>query len=61
MWIVSNTFTGAAVSLAFSHYLKVLFPISDPRLTAFLLCVGFTVLNYIGVKHSAIFNNVLVI
>jgi APA family basic amino acid/polyamine antiporter len=42
MWVISNIFSGAAVSLAFSHYLTVLFPVSDPRLIAFLLCVGFT-------------------
>lgn len=61
MWIVSNIFSGAAVALGFSHYLKALFALADVRLIAALLCLAFTVLNYLGAKHSAVVNNVLVL
>jgi len=60
MWIVSNTFVGAAVSLGFSYYLVALFPTLDFRLIAAILYVTFTILNYVGIRHSAMFNNVLV-
>jgi len=61
MWIVSNTFSGAAVSLGFAHYLVALFPVVDHRIIAIVLCIAFTLLNFVGVKHSALFNNALVI
>jgi APA family basic amino acid/polyamine antiporter len=61
MWIVSNLFAGAAVSLGFSHYFIALFPGVDFRVIAALLCLTFTMLNYIGMKQSAIFNNILVL
>jgi len=60
MWIVSNTFVGAAVSLGFSYYLVALFPALDFRLIAAIICITFTILNYFGVRHSAMFNNILV-
>lgn len=60
MWIVSNIFGGAAVSLGFAHYLEALLPVVDHRLFAAALCIVLTLLNYIGVKHSALFNNALV-
>jgi APA family basic amino acid/polyamine antiporter len=61
MWVVSNVFSGAAVALGFSHYLTALYPLADYRLIAALLCLAFTVLNYLGTKHSAVVNNILVL
>ncbi len=61
MWIVSNLFSGAAVSLGFSHYLVSLFPVVPFKLAVILLCLAFTVLNYLGIKHSARVNNFLVV
>ncbi|MGQ9506796.1 MAG: APC family permease [Candidatus Bathycorpusculaceae bacterium] len=60
MWVVSNTFTGAAVSLGFAYYLMALFPSLEAKLVAAFLCIFFTVLNYFGVRQSAIVNNILV-
>jgi len=60
MWIVSYTFVGPAVSLAFSYYFTALFPIINSRLVAAIICVIFTVLNFAGIRHSAAFNNMLV-
>ncbi len=74
MWIVANTFTGAAVSLGFAGYLTSALPnlqatipivggiaISTASVIAAVLCVCFTALNIIGAKESAKVNNVLVV
>ena len=60
MWIVSNTFTGAAVSLGFAYYLTAAFPSLPTSYVAAVMCLAFTGLNLIGAKESASFNNVLV-
>jgi len=61
MWVVSYIFVGPAVSLAFSYYFTALVPIVDSRLVAAVICVVFTLLNYAGIRHSAAFNNMLVL
>jgi APA family basic amino acid/polyamine antiporter len=60
MWLVANTFTGAAVSLGFAYYLAAAFPSLPSNLVAAVLCLGFTALNLVGAKESAGINNVLV-
>ena len=73
MWIVANTFTGAAVSLGFANYLTSAFPslqaaipiafgvaVSTGSVIAAILCICFTGLNLVGAKESASVNNVLV-
>jgi APA family basic amino acid/polyamine antiporter len=60
MWMLGNTFGGAAVSLGFAYYFTSLFPFLQPKLIAALLCLAFTVLNHIGIKRSATLNNLLV-
>lgn len=60
MWIISNTFAGAAVALGFASYLHALFPVFPSSLAAALLCLFFTVLNFMGVRQSALLNNILV-
>jgi len=61
MWIFSNLFVGAAVSLGFAHYLVVLFPSLPVNVMAAALCLLFTLLNYVGVRQSALVNNILVV
>lgn len=61
MWILSNTFAGAAVALGFAHYLVALFPIIPANWVASCICLVFTALNYFGIRHSARVNNVLVV
>jgi len=64
MWIFSNLFVGAAVSLGFANYLVALFPTLPDyavNVVAPVFCLLFTFLNYVGVRQSAIVNNVLVI
>jgi APA family basic amino acid/polyamine antiporter len=60
MWMIANTFTGAAVSLGFAYYLTAAFPGLPSNLIAAALCLGFTVLNLVGARESAGVNNVLV-
>ncbi|MBS7626075.1 amino acid permease [Candidatus Bathyarchaeota archaeon] len=61
MWIVSNIFAGATVSLGFGYYLTALAPTLDSKLVAVILSILFTTLNCVGVHESAKFNNALVI
>jgi APA family basic amino acid/polyamine antiporter len=61
MWVISNIFGGAAVALAFGHYLNSVAPGLSPKLIAVLLAFGMTMLNYFGIRHSLSFNNILVI
>ena len=60
MWIVSNTFGGAAVSLGFAYYFTEALPVVFPNILAALVCLAFTALNYVGVRRSALLNNILV-
>ncbi len=60
MWLVSNTFTGAAVALGFAYYLNSALPSLPANLTAAVLVLAFTGLNLLGAKQSATVNNVLV-
>ena len=60
MWVVANTFTGAAVSLGFAYYLTVAFPGLPTTWVAASLCLAFTALNLVGARESTSVNNVLV-
>jgi basic amino acid/polyamine antiporter, APA family len=60
MWIVANTFTGAAVSLGFAYYLTASFPSLPTNLVAAALCLAFTALNLLGAKESSSVNNIFV-
>jgi len=61
MWIFSNVFVGAAVSLGFAHYLVTLVPTLSANAVAAVICLLFTLLNYVGVRQSAVVNNILVV
>ncbi len=61
MWVLSNTFAGAAVALGFAYYFTALFPSIPTKLVAVIICIGFTVLNAVGVRKSALLNNFLVV
>ncbi|MEM3465517.1 MAG: amino acid permease [Candidatus Jordarchaeales archaeon] len=60
IWILSNMFAGAAVSLGFAYYLATLTPVLPANLIAAITCMAFTTLNFIGIRQSALANNVLV-
>ena len=60
MWLVANTFTGAAVSLGFAYYLTTAFPSLPTGIVAAAMCLVFTGLNLVGAKESTRVNNVLV-
>jgi APA family basic amino acid/polyamine antiporter len=61
MWVLSNVFTGAAVSLGFARYLSAIFPFLPITAVASVLCILFTLLNTFGVRASATVNNSLVV
>jgi len=61
MWIVSNTFGGAAVSLGFAYYFTAVVPGVPARWLAASVCIAFAALNHFGVRASAVFNNALVL
>src|SRR3990170_8088042 len=61
MWLFSNIFTGAAVSLGFAQYLAAIFPFLPVTVIAVVFCLSFTLLNYVGVRQSATVNNILVV
>jgi basic amino acid/polyamine antiporter, APA family len=60
IWIFSNIFVGAAVSLGFAHYFVTLFPGVPVKIIAMVICLVFIVINYLGLKESVLFNNFLV-
>jgi APA family basic amino acid/polyamine antiporter len=61
MWVLSNVFTGAAVSLGFAQYLTAIFPFLPISVVAAVTCILFTLLNTVGVRASATINNFLVV
>jgi len=60
IWIFSNIFVGAAVSLGFAHYVATIFPAVPVTLVAALICLAFLAINYLGIRESVVFNNLLV-
>ena len=60
MFMVANTFTGAAVSLGFAYYLTAAFSDLPANVVAAVLCLAFTVLNFFGARKSARLNTILV-
>lgn len=60
MWIVSNTFGGAAVALGLASYLGAVWPGLPVRGMAAAACLGLAALNHFGVRASAVLNNGLV-
>ena len=60
IWIFSNIFVGAAVSLGFAHYFVTLFPAMPVKIIAIIICLIFIFINYLGLKESTVLNNILV-
>ena len=60
MWLVANTFTGAAVSLGFRILLGVSCTGYAHQHRCRVMCLVFTGLNLVGAKQSASVNNIFV-
>jgi APA family basic amino acid/polyamine antiporter len=60
IWVFSNIFVGAAVSLGFAHYFVTLFPAVPVKVIAVMICIIFIIINYFGLKESTLLNNALV-
>ncbi|HVP94084.1 MAG TPA: amino acid permease [Methanoregulaceae archaeon] len=61
IWVFSNIFVGAAVSLGFAQYFVTIFPAIPVKVIAVIVCFSFLLINYFGVRESTLINNVLVI
>src|SRR5512137_1202080 len=55
IWIFSNIFVGAAVSLGFAHYFVTIFPSVPVKVIAVVICLIFILINYMGLKGSVLF------
>jgi basic amino acid/polyamine antiporter, APA family len=60
IWVFSNIFVGAAVSLGFAQYFVTIFPGIPVNVIAVIICLVFLAVNYVGVKESTLINNILV-
>ena len=60
MWIIANTFGGAAVSLGFAYIIAEAIPAVPVKIIAAAMCIAFSTLNFIGIRQSALLNNALV-
>lgn len=61
VYVFSKFFVGAALSLGFANYLGSVYPGIPVTLAAVLICVAVLVVNYLGIRRSAIINSLLVI
>jgi APA family basic amino acid/polyamine antiporter len=61
MWLFAQTVAGAAVCLGLASYFVGLFPFFPVKIVAVSAALALTVLNLMGMKHSARVNNVLVV
>jgi basic amino acid/polyamine antiporter, APA family len=60
IWVFSNIFVGAAVSIGFAQYFVTFFPVIPAKAVAVAICIVFIVINYAGLRESALLNNILV-
>jgi basic amino acid/polyamine antiporter, APA family len=60
IWVFSNIFVGAAVSLGFAQYFVTIFPGIPVKMIAVIICLVFLAINYVGVKESTLINSILV-
>jgi APA family basic amino acid/polyamine antiporter len=61
MWLFAQTVAGAAVCLGLASYFVGLFPFFPVKIVAVSAALALTVLNLMGMKHSARVNNALVV
>jgi APA family basic amino acid/polyamine antiporter len=61
LWLFAQTVAGAAVSIGLASYFVTLFPFFPVKIVAVSAALVLTVLNLMGMKHSARVNNVLVV
>ncbi len=60
LWLSSNVITGAVVALGFASYLAIFIPL-PVNLIAAAACIVVTIVNYLGMKDSALLNDILVV
>jgi APA family basic amino acid/polyamine antiporter len=60
LWLFAQTVGGAAISLGFASYFVAVFPMFSLKTIAVVAALTLTALNLIGIKQSAVVNNILV-
>jgi APA family basic amino acid/polyamine antiporter len=61
LWLFAQIVAGAAISLGFASYFVSIFPIFSVKTVAVVAALILSGLNLLGIKQSAIVNNILVI
>jgi APA family basic amino acid/polyamine antiporter len=61
LWLFGQTVAGTAVSLGLASYVVAVFPFFPLKIVAFSAALVLTILNLVGMKYSAIVNNILVL
>jgi APA family basic amino acid/polyamine antiporter len=61
LWLFAQTVSGTAISLGLASYLVAVFPSLSVKLVAVSAALILTVLNFVGIKYSAMVNNMLVV
>lgn len=61
LWLFGQIVAGAAISLGLASYVVAIFPFLPMKIVALSAALVLTVLNLVGAKQSAVFNNVLVL
>jgi len=61
LWLFAQIVAGAAISLGLASYFVTIFPVSSVKTVAVVAALALTGLNLVGIKQSAVVNNVLVI
>ena len=61
LWLFAQTVAGAAISLGFAGYFVAVFPSLSLKIVAVSIVLALTALNLVGIKQSAMVNNVLVL
>lgn len=61
LWLFAQTVAGTAISLGLASYFVAIFPFFPLKIVAFTAALSLTFLNLVGMKYSAIVNNILVL
>ena len=59
-WVGSTAIAAITVSIAFAGYFTTLFPILSPNIIAAMACIGFMLIDVMGIRLSSLVNNALV-
>jgi APA family basic amino acid/polyamine antiporter len=61
LWLFAQIVAGAAISLGFASYFVAIFPVFSVKTVAVVAALALAGLNLVGIKQSAVVNNILVV